>query len=135
MEGDDWAALFLPPGLSATVPLHVAQLFEVARGCALYGFFFYPLYALALEKLWRAADVACSARFQADGGPQSIRTFEGRINWLRDHGAFDAASAEQWHATRRRRNSASHPEFQQLALPGEVANLVRVVALQISALF
>src|SRR5262249_39654732 len=58
MSGHDWANHILKPALSGNVPIDVKELFEVARGAMLYGYFFYPLYALADEQLSRVAEAA-----------------------------------------------------------------------------
>jgi hypothetical protein len=47
MDGNDWARHFLAVELHEDVPADVHDLFAVARGTMLYGWFFYPLYALA----------------------------------------------------------------------------------------
>jgi hypothetical protein len=50
MDGADWARAILNKQLDErTVPLEVVRAFEVARGCMLYGWFFYPLYRLGEE--------------------------------------------------------------------------------------
>src|SRR2546423_7399041 len=63
MSGEDWAAQFLTPSLAATVPEELRKLFEVARGAMAYGYFFYPLYALAGEQLYRVAEAAVSEKY------------------------------------------------------------------------
>jgi hypothetical protein len=47
VSAEDWARRFLSVSLADTVPEEVRELFDAARGALLYGFFFYPLYALA----------------------------------------------------------------------------------------
>lgn len=41
---DDWFKRFFKAQLDPNVPLEIRKLFEVARGAATYGYFFYPLY-------------------------------------------------------------------------------------------
>src|SRR5919202_1342535 len=64
MSGNDWVALFLKPSLVEAVPEDVRKLFEVARGALAYGYFFYPLYTLAGEQLFRVAECSVSAKCQ-----------------------------------------------------------------------
>jgi hypothetical protein len=49
----EWAELFLESRLSPEVPDHVVELFEVARGAMCYGYFYYPLFTLGNEQLYR----------------------------------------------------------------------------------
>lgn len=58
MTASDWAASILEPKLTDNVPIEVLKLFEVARGLMLYGYFFYPVYTLALEQLSRVAETS-----------------------------------------------------------------------------
>ena len=60
MSGQEWLSLFLDPTLSKSVPENVRALFEVARRSSAYGYFFYPLYTLACEQLFRIAEAAVS---------------------------------------------------------------------------
>ena len=49
MTGDEYLQFILEPKLHSSVPSEVQGLFEVARGVMVYGYFFYPLYTLAVE--------------------------------------------------------------------------------------
>ena len=49
MTAERWAERILAVGLSEAVPVEVRDLWEVARGVLVYGFFFYPLYTLGDE--------------------------------------------------------------------------------------
>jgi hypothetical protein len=53
MEGGDWAREFLAVSVADHVPKEVADLFAVARGAMLYGWFFYPLFRIGEEQLFR----------------------------------------------------------------------------------
>jgi hypothetical protein len=81
MSGDDWAREFLAHQLDPAVPDDVVALFDAGRGAMLYGFFFYPLYAVGLHNVYRAADAALAVRHRLAGGPPRMR-FEKRIDWL-----------------------------------------------------
>jgi hypothetical protein len=58
ISGDDWAREILAIELSERVPLEIRRLFAVARGALVYGYFFYPLYTLGAEQLFRVAEAA-----------------------------------------------------------------------------
>ena len=51
MSGDRWVEHFLRVELSADVPGDVRDMWSIARGVLLYGWFFYPLYALGDAEL------------------------------------------------------------------------------------
>jgi hypothetical protein len=72
-------------------------MWEVARGVLLYGWFYYPLYALGEHQLRRVADAAVLRRYQQAGGPPNKKRdpddgqlrwpdFKRRVEWLTDHG-------------------------------------------------
>ena len=68
MTAEDWVAQFLTPKLIESVPEEIQILFEVARGSLAYGYFFYPLYALAGEQLFRVGEAAITVKFLSAGG-------------------------------------------------------------------
>ena len=53
---DDLLRRILKPRLSESVPKQVRALFEVARCSMCYGHFFYPLFILGEEELFRVAE-------------------------------------------------------------------------------
>jgi hypothetical protein len=70
-SGDGWAEQFLAVELRNEVPVEIREMWEVARGLALYGWFYYPLYAIAEHQLRRVADAAVLHRYRRGDGPPS----------------------------------------------------------------
>ncbi|MDP9481519.1 MAG: hypothetical protein M3R38_38630 [Actinomycetota bacterium] len=78
------------------VPLEVRRLFAAARGALCYGYFFYPLYALAGEQLAPVAETAVAHKYGDLGGPKRPRktpeskprkaTFEDKLKYLEHEG-------------------------------------------------
>ena len=78
--------------MAEAVPAEIHDLFAVARGAMLYGYFFYPLYTLAAEQLYRVVEAAVSYKYELAGGPKKMSrpktgkttkpTFEDKIDWL-----------------------------------------------------
>lgn len=134
MTGDDWASHILKPVLSGSVPDDVKELFEVARGAMLYGYFFYPLYALANEQLTRVAEAAITHKCQELGAPKKLR-FEEKINWLAAQSVLSEEEKDYWHTVRKMRNEASHPKFQTKLPPGVVLGLLIIFVERINLLF
>jgi hypothetical protein len=85
VDAADWARLLLDVEISARVPEQVQQLFEVARNTLPYGHFFYLLYTLGEQQLYRVADAAALHRYRDLGGPKTKRghdpAFAARIGW------------------------------------------------------
>lgn len=135
MSADDWAAQFLIPQLSATVPAEVAALFEVARSSIAYGYFFYPLFTLGGEQLLRVAEAAASAKCTQLNAPRSVRKFFEKIDYLQTQNTISQQEHTQWTALRKLRNIASHPQQQMILTPGNILSLLTNVATQINDLF
>jgi hypothetical protein len=135
ISGDDYLRSILSPELLQSVPTEVQALFEVARGAMAYGYFFYPLYTLAAEQLFRVAEAAVAHKCKALGAPKSIDTFEKRIHWLVDKGVIPNSELVRWDAIRELRNEASHPERQSILMPGNAIGILETAAEQINSLF
>jgi hypothetical protein len=135
LEADDLARRFLYARLSPLVPENVKLLFRTAQGALVYGYFFYPLFALGKEQLMRVAEAAIGEKFKSSGGPPEATRMKGRIDWLCANGHLGLEEGQWWDITRRLRNHASHLEFQSLKPPGETAGHLIRTAHAISCLF
>jgi hypothetical protein len=137
---DEWARSVLSVDLIERTPIEVHRLFLVARGAMLYGFYFYPLFALASEQLFRVADTAALMKCDELGAPteqspRKRRGFSARINWLRGRAILSEDRALRWHALREMRNSASHPVDQTILFPSMALNLLYQIAEDVNYLF
>jgi hypothetical protein len=140
MTGDRWAEMMLAVELDVGVPLEVRDLWQVARGVLVYGWFFYPLYALGDEQLHRVADAAILCRYAQLGGPVIARSgrppnFARRLRWLLDQGHISKHLERRWQAIRELRNLGSHAECQWLQMPMGSVSTLRILAVEINALF
>ena len=135
LTGDEYLSFILRPKLIEQVPIEIQKLFEVARGAMAYGYFFYPLYTLAAEQLFRVADVAMVHKCKLLEAPKSRNTFEKRIDWLIDTGAILKSELSRWEAIREIRNIASHPDQQSIFPPGIAIGFIEDIAKQINLLF
>jgi hypothetical protein len=133
--GEEWVALTMKPQLSDVVPSEIHKLYEAARAAMCYGFYFYPLYTLATEQLFRVAEAAVTARCLQLGAPAKVRTFNDQIDFLQARLSATVFDAGQWHSMRRLRNEASHPERQNIVSPGMAIPAVEGLARLISQLF
>lgn len=130
-----WVAAILKPQLDEQTPEDVQALFEVARGAMLYGYFFHPLYTLAIEQLFRVGDAAVQHKCKALKAPLSCKSFNCQITWLAKNGVISADDSRWWHDIRVSRNAASHSARQHIAPPGLAAFYLEQVAQGINDLF
>ncbi len=135
MTGHDWAREFLSVELGPQVPVHVGELFAVARGAVLYGWFFFPLFLLGEDQLHRVLESAAKTRYAELGGDRRQPSFEQATAWLMECKVIPPEDAERWEAARKMRNAASHPERQGAMAPGTVLRTLRETAHDISRLF
>jgi hypothetical protein len=136
MSHEEWAQIFIAFELSKDVPAKLVQMFEVAKGAMLYGYFVYPLFALGLEQVYRVADEATGAKCEMIGIPANKRkTFEKKIESLVSAGILTATEADEWHGVRKLRNSASHASQQTIITPAMAAMMLDFLIEKINALF
>ena len=135
ITGDEYLNHILKPKLVASVPKDLQTLFEVARGAMAYGYFFYPLYTLAAQQLFRVADAAVIHKCKALRAPKSKETFKKRIDWLMNEGTIPQSELNRWAAIRELRNIASHPERQFISTTGNAIGLLEGITEQINSLF
>lgn len=133
-RADDWAEAFLEPQLLEVVPGEVRDLFEVARGVLLYGYFFYPLYMLGFEQLFRVGEAAITHKNRQLRGPEN-QNFYRKILCLEQQGAISSDQAQRWQDARKLRNMASHATQQAVLPPGMVLGLLDAMARDINVLF
>lgn len=135
LKPDDWTRLLLASELSERVPENVNVLFEVARGSMVYGYYFYPLYALGTEQLFRVVETAVSEKCRELGAPNSKSRFADKIRWLATKKAIQFAEGETLEMVRNLRNLASHPESQAILPPAVSVDMVDRITNLINALF
>jgi hypothetical protein len=128
MEADDWAEIILSIDIDPRAPQELRSLFTAARGCLLYGWFYYPLYALGDDQLHRVAERAVAYRAKQVGAPSNVRNFKDRIDWLGERGVIPSKDVRRWHAIRGVRNEGTHPDFQRLAPPSWSIETLMIVA-------
>lgn len=110
-------------------------LFEGTRGAMAYGYFFYPLYTLAMDQLFRVAEAAVEHKCSALRAPKSTKIFKKRINWLVNKSIIPQSESGQWEAVRKLRNIASHPERQSIYPINITIDILEHVAFLINSLF
>jgi len=131
---EEWIRQIFSPQLSDNVPLEVKNLFEVARGALVYGFLYFPLYTLAAEQLFRVAETAITLKCVLLNCPQK-RTFEKKLNWLKERGVLSTIEEKSWQKVRKYRNASSHPDDQEMFPPGWAIDFLFYITENINKLF
>jgi hypothetical protein len=118
-----WVTACLKPELDAAVPEEIHEIFEVARGSLIYGWFFYPLITLAAEQTHRVLEAGARERCRQLGLLTNTRTrsgiareksFSEIIANLATSKVLTKTDLVRWQAARRLRNAASHPARQSI---------------------
>jgi hypothetical protein len=135
MGQDDWAQNFLAVELSEDVPLEIRDLFAIARGAMLYGWFFYPLFRFGEEQLYRVLETATKHRYRESGGARKRASYFEVIDSLVESGLIPADERERWTAARKLRNHVSHPERAAVVPPGFALGMLNAIARDIDSLF
>lgn len=136
--GNEWASDILSVELSHRVPHEVQRLFAVARGCLVYGYFFYPLYTLGVEQLFRVADAAVAHKCRELGFVDKKGRdldFKDRVTRLMEERIIAPSAERGWTALRELRNASSHPSDQSILPPGIVVGELRRIATEVDMLF
>lgn len=136
VTGDDWLEDCLSINLEPNVPIEVIRLFEVAKGTVVYGYYFYPLFTLAEQQIYRVADTATFFKCKNEGASKTVmKEFNKRITWLICNKHIKKHEYPRWNAIRLLRNASSHPKDQEITLPTEVIKTLRIVANMVNSLF
>lgn len=136
ISADEWVNRFLTPQLDLSVPIEILRLFEVARGSIVYGYFFYPLYTLAGEQLYRIAEAAASAKCALLGAKsRKVKRFVDKISFLQEQNILSQQDWIWWDSVRDLRNYSSHPKDQTILMPHNVLYDLANVAKHINQLF
>jgi hypothetical protein len=135
ISADDWTRLILAIELSPAVPKNLRDLFEVAQGVLCYVCFFYPLYTLGNEQVYRVLEAALTHKCGELGLSRRSDRFAEKIDRLFENGHLSAQRHGQWHAVRQLRNTSSHAGRQSLIDPSMAVRGMQIAADLIDDLF
>ena len=111
-------------------------MFEVARGALCYGYYFYPMFALGAEQLYRVSEAAVRHKHAELNGTQKLtETFRDMLRWLRTQNVLNETQFQRWDAVRDLRNMTTHAQEQNILLPGEAGTSLEVATELINSLF
>jgi hypothetical protein len=135
ISGEEWLRDILQPQLSDSAPIEIRKLFEVARGTIAYGFFFYPIYTLGIEQLFRVVESAVTFKCNVMRAPSKIHSFQQKVDWLTEKSIIPQSECLRWKAVRALRNISSHPEMQSIYTPTDALTTIETIASDINFLF
>jgi|SRR5208283_1016659 len=125
----------LKPQLNSDVPIEVRRLFEVARGAMVYSYFFYPLYTLAVDQLFRVGETALVLKSKKLGYSKKDMRLSALIQFLKEKKVFDEMASKRWEALRFLRNKASHRQDQSIYWPAAALGILENITEDINALY
>lgn len=135
ISGEEWLNEILRPSINESVPIEMRKLFEVARGTLAYGYFFYPIYTIGIEQLYRVVESAVGYKCMEMDAPKNIDSFKKEIGWLIENNIIPKNEILHWESIRELRNIASHPKSQSINMPVDALRLVVSVAQDLNFLF
>ena len=98
-----------------------------------YGFFFYPLFALGSEQSFRVLEAALRYKCRVMNAPANKKSFDHLLKWMKSNDF--PIDYERWQAARELRNAASHPNSQLLVTPGMALRDIEILVQLIEDLF
>ncbi len=134
--GEDYLKEIEKVALNPNVPKDISEQIELAKAICTYGYYFYPLFTVGMERAILSADSATVHMCKKLGGPKNVtNTFEKRIDWLAEHGLIDEPTRNRWHNVRKYRNYSSHPKHVTFMTPVMALGIMERVAEAIDSLF
>jgi len=131
----DWFKAVFKYNLSKEVPIDIQELFYVAQGAMLYGYYFYPLFTLATEQLFRVVEAAVTKKCKLINGLTEKAKFEKKINFLIRIGIIKKEDKNTWLNLKKLRNRTSHPVNQNIFPPSISIRMLETTSKLINALF
>ena len=132
---NDRTKLFLKYELSENVPINVRKQFETARGALLYGYYFYPLFALGIDQLYRVAESAITHKCVNLSLTNKDSSYRKKLNQLKKHKIIDKDEFRKWESFRELRNLYTHSTSQSLYPHWEADFTLKSITKEINSLF
>lgn len=133
LTADHWLQDIYSAKLKDFVPSEIKELVDAAQGAMVYGYFYYPLLALASEQLFRIGETAIKIKCKQLEVPNDIRYHKEKIKWLLEQGVDMDQS--RWDALWDLRNPTAHPSAQQLLDAGTGISVLHLIISDINRLF
>lgn len=134
VDGRDWIEFVNGIKISLSVPEDIREAFEFSVGAIGYAYFYYPLFTIVSQQIFRVADFAIDRFVDSSGIVSKPRPLAAKLQALHMNGTLSPAAFQKWEGIRRLRNSSTHPNFQENWGHAMSLDAIRRVAAAISAL-
>ncbi len=144
VDPEAWRDAFLAIRLHEGVPSEIVELFEAARGCMIYGWFFSPLMILGVEQCYRLLEAAVRVRCMQLELPVAVQDRQGRthalsfsrnLRQLIERGAISKEDATLWKQAGELRHWAALPEHPVPVGPDHASTALTRAASLLNRLF
>lgn len=127
---DTWVKLILSVKLPETLPSYLEEMFNRAQACMVYGCFFYPLFTLGTEELFRFAESALREAAKERKASKTVQSkkYGDLIEWAHKNDLLTESMRGRWHAGRSLRNSTSHKDSNFLVGPNDALGNLSTIA-------
>lgn len=131
----DYLKYIMALKLNKNVPRDIQAMFEVVKGAMAYGYYYYPLFWLAAEQVFKIAESALLFKCKEMGAPKSKFRFAEMINWLTKKGIIHESEKDIWDAIRQLRNISYHPEQLMIFPPNMAIGTIHRILEKINIIF
>lgn len=125
----------LQPSLASSVPNQICEVYEAARGAMIYGYYFYPIYTIALDQLLRTLELAVLLKCDQNNAPSDVKGFQNGVEHLIKYNIIPKTDRSKWESYVKLRNDTSHPKMQDLVTPGVLFTILKDITKCINGLF
>jgi len=117
--------------LNNDLPLHIRNMFEIAKALFAYGYLYFPFCSLAVEQALKSLEAVITYKYEAIGGPIINRkgwnpALKEKIEYLYAMGIVSYKQKKVLHDCRHLRNVSFHPK--NLQILGHYDGALRVLA-------
>lgn len=131
----DWVKRILDIKIDERVPENIRGMYAVAKGMAVYGILFYPLFTMASQQLYRIVETAIIQRGKDLGMPDTLRKMNARLDWLQNHKYITDRGRAMLRLMCDIRNHVSHPQNQELHWPASAIGDLERIAGDVEGIF
>ncbi|MCV2882374.1 hypothetical protein [Actibacterium sp. XHP0104] len=134
---DDWVKMVLDVSLEVDLPPFLVEMFDRAQASMVYGCYYYPLFTLGIEELFRFGESAFREAVKEAEPCSSLnrKRYADLQKWASEAGLIDTATASRWNASRRLRNSVSHKDGAFLLGPNDALEQLDITKELVESLF
>lgn len=134
---EDWIEIVQRAGrLPSSAPAHIAEAYEPYLGSIIYGWVYWPLLTMGIDKVLALREALARAACERQAASnRETKTFQSCIDYLFNQGLLPPERRRKWDAGRGLRNSLAHPERRSLFSPMDALVILEAFVEDASILF